>query len=240
MPLKIDNRLASFNLEIKEIGDFFCTSEDIFEIFLELTSLSKGNTFDKIRLTEILNRYLIVDSINEEEKKLFISKIDMFQDYIDKKFSKQNEKGDLLEYIISTAKPFFIGDNYKVYYEVNIYSDEKQIGEKYFDLIKNCTESEELEATYVSLDKKTEFIECKHNISTFIHCKHIDPKSKEKLDYIVQVKDEIDNEIYCKFAIATFKQEISIFENYFKNTNGGCYSFIKIINGEDICSHIFN
>lgn len=231
MEIKITNKDKGFNESLIKIISPILNNERLFKIFIRMENTTDKESY----INSTLDRFLISEYISNDEKNIFIDFYIRYLEYVKK---PKHKKGDFLEYIVTKA----FEENSIISYEPDIYNGNAKIGNKYFDNIV-CNEESKQIVKFIYLEGVVYFIECKHNINTFLHRKQPATKALEKLDYIKLIYEEVRGEtsIDASFKIITFIANVDPSNEFMKNNEfkGNDYEFINVISIEDIEERLF-
>ncbi|MFL0194173.1 hypothetical protein ACJDU8_01005 [Clostridium sp. WILCCON 0269] len=236
---KLNEPKCSCDATVCELFNLIMQNYNLIGIIVDMISskrkkmeLDENKRYLDVTIEKLVSIFKITHEEASEFKKLW-------NNFYEKCKTGKVETGILLEMVIDKIGPFY----YKSYKYINkcidamVYYDDGEylmkLDGKNFDIVffdDYCLKDND---NLVEI-KEAEMHECKHDVSSFLPEENIPPKTLKKLDFIRKVYNTIDDDT-IKFFIPTFMKGTYQEQNILNNKE---LQFIKIINGNEIISHI--
>lgn len=239
MNCKIQRNKINYTKEVQNLGNFLLSDKKFYnDIFIRSINTNKKDIIGYVSLIE--KRFVMAKLIEQSKFDKFKTMWISFE-----RLAKEGKArtGDLLEYIITkTKKPLklkFTNLDYentcKIYEDkgiANISSNNCDL-----DVVLYNLDKVEVDALFVHFNDSVEFLECKHDVNTFLFLNkngNLDTKTQMKLKMFKEIKTVLEKSD-AKYIFPSFVNPMAMHKRYIQKD----YGFIEFVSGSELADTLF-
>jgi hypothetical protein len=236
MNCKILRNKIIYESEIQKLGDFLISDKQFFDIFIRAINFNKKDVLNYIEIKYVTGKII-------DKSKFDIFK-DIWNDFNSAVKTKKAKQGDLLEYIVTKVKkPLkLVFGNLDYESSCKIYSDKgiDNISSNNcdIDVVLYNLDRIELDDYFIHFDDNVEFLECKHDVNTFLYLNNgkVDKDTLKKLEMFKDIK-KVVGQADVKYIFPSFVNPLRKHIDYLKDKG---YGFIEVVDGNELRNILFD